>query len=158
MLVEPGVPVRVLEDRHGFVPHRSVMWEGSDVNVAVPMGGEARARFPDLSVVSFDRGPHSPPDRPGPAGADAMPRKGRLSKADRAREGGEAFRGARRVHAAGGLAINNLEHRCLDRVGSYGKEGFAGAVALAVLAAKVHRLGPMPRGRERPVLPTAACR
>ncbi len=58
--VEPGVPVRVPEDRHGFLPHRSVMWEGSDVDVAVPMGGEARARFPDLSVVSFDRGPHSP--------------------------------------------------------------------------------------------------
>ncbi len=44
--VEPGVPVRVPEDRHGFLPHRSVMWEGSDVDVAVPMGGEARARFP----------------------------------------------------------------------------------------------------------------
>ncbi len=58
--VEPGVPVRVPEDRHGFLPHRSVMWQGSDVDVAVPMGGEARARFPDLSVVSFDRGPHSP--------------------------------------------------------------------------------------------------
>ncbi len=68
--VEPGVPVRVLEDRHGFLPHRSVMWEGSDVDVAVPMDGEARARFPDLSVVSFDRGPHSPPDRLGP---DGMP-------------------------------------------------------------------------------------
>ncbi len=66
--VEPGVPVRVPEDRHGFLPHRSVMREGNDVDVAVPMGGEARARFPDLSVVSFDRGPHSPPDRLGPAG------------------------------------------------------------------------------------------
>ncbi len=49
------------EDRHGFLPPRSVMWEGSDVDVAVRMGGEARARFLDLSVVSFDRGPHSPP-------------------------------------------------------------------------------------------------
>ncbi len=58
--VEPGVPVRVPEDRHGFLLHRSVMWEGSDVDVAVPMGGEARARFPDLSLVRFDRGPHSP--------------------------------------------------------------------------------------------------
>ncbi len=68
--VEPGVPVRLLEDRHRFLPHRSVMREGSDVDVAVPMGGEARDRFPDLSLVSFDRGPHSPPDRLGP---DGMP-------------------------------------------------------------------------------------
>ncbi len=77
--VEPGVPVRVPEDRHRFIPHHSVMWEGSDVDVAVPMGGEARARFPDLSVVSFGRGPHSPPGPAGAcrdAGADAMPRGG----------------------------------------------------------------------------------
>ncbi len=157
--VEPGVPVRVPEDRHGFLPHRSVMWEGSDVDVAVPMGGEARARFPDLSVVSFDRGPHSPPDRLGPAGMlepDAMPRRGRLSKADRVRESGETFREARRAHAAGGSAISSLEHRGLDRVRGHGKEGFAGAVALAVLAANVHRPGLMPRARERPVLSAAA--
>ncbi len=37
--VEPGVPVRVPEDRHRFIPLHSVMWEGSDVDVAVPMGG-----------------------------------------------------------------------------------------------------------------------
>ncbi len=90
-------------DRHGFVPHQSVMWEGSDMDVAVPMGGEA-------------------------------------------------FRGARRAQAAGGSAINKLEHRGLDRVRSHGKEGFAGAVALT---ANVHRPGLMPRGRERPVLPAA---
>ncbi len=85
-----------------------------------------------------------------------MPRKGRLSKADRVRESGEAFRGARRAHAAGGSAISNLEHRGLDRFGGHGKEGFAGAVALAVLAANVHRPGLMLRQRERPVLPAAA--
>ncbi len=85
-----------------------------------------------------------------------MPRKGRLSKADRVRESGVAFRGARRAHAAGGSAISNLEHRGLDRVRSHGKEGFARAVALAVPAANVHRLGLMPRERERPVLPAAA--
>ncbi len=90
--VEPGVSVRVPEDRHRFILHRSVMWEGSDVDVAVPMGGSA---------------------------------------------------------------INSLEHRGLDRVRSHGKEGFAGAVALAVLAANVHRPGLMPPARERPVLPAA---
>ncbi len=157
--VELGVPVRVPEDRHRFIPHHSVMWEGSDVDVAVPMGGEARARFPDLSVVSFDRGFHSHSNRLRPAGMlelNAMPRKGRLSKADRVRESGEAFREARRAHAAGGSAINSLEHRGLDRVRSHGKKGFARAVALAVLAANVHRLGLMPPARERPVLPAAA--
>ncbi len=93
---------------------------------------------------------------PAPVGADGWGRRGRLSKADRVRESGEAFRGARRARAAGGSAISNLEHRGLDRVGGHGKERFAGVVALAVLAANVHRPGLMPPARERPVLPAAA--
>ncbi len=96
--VEPGVPVRLLEDRHRFILHHSMMWEGSDVDVAVPMGGEARARFPDLSVVSFDRGPHSPPDRLGPDGMpEPTPCRGKAGCRRRTTSGkaGEAFRGAR---------------------------------------------------------------
>ncbi len=78
-----------------------------------------------------------------------MPRKGRLSKADRERGGGEVFRGARRAHAAVESAINNLGHRGLDRVRGHGKEGFARTVALAVPAANVHRPGRMLRERDR---------
>ncbi len=76
--VELGVPVRVLEDRHRFILHHSVMWEGHDVDMAVPMVEEARARFPDLSVVSFDRGFHGPANREvldGILDLNAMPRK-----------------------------------------------------------------------------------
>ncbi len=95
--VEPGVPVRLLEDRHGFLPHHSVMWEGSDVDVAVPMGGEARARFPDLSVVSFDRGLHSPPDRLGPAGMlEPTPCRGKAGCRRRTVSGKAGRRSARR--------------------------------------------------------------
>ncbi len=62
-LVELGVPVCILEDRHGFVLHHEVMWEGSDVDHGVPMVENAQARFPDLRAVSFDRGFHSPGNR-----------------------------------------------------------------------------------------------
>ena len=37
-----------------------IIWEGSDVNKAVPMVVTARARFPDLRTVNFDRGFYSP--------------------------------------------------------------------------------------------------
>ncbi len=69
--------------------------------------------------------------------------------------GGEAFRGARCAHATVGSATDSLEHRGLDRVRGHGKEGLAGAVALAVPAANVHRPGLMLRERERPVLSSA---
>ena len=47
----------------------------------------------------------------------------------------------RRQHSAVESAVNNLEHRGLDRVRSKGREGFARTVALAVVALNVHRLG-----------------
>ena len=60
---------------------------------------------------------------------------------DFAREQGETFVAMRRQHPAVESAINNLEHRGLDRVRSKGREGFARTVALAVVALNVHRLG-----------------
>ena len=56
---------------------------------------------------------------------DATPRKGRLSVAEREREEAQAFAEARRQHPAVESAINNLEHRGLDRVRSHGADGFA---------------------------------
>ena len=78
-----------------------------------------------------------------------LPKKGRLSKADREREGRELFREARRKHAAVESAINNLEQRGLDRIREKSKAGFARMVALSVLAANVHRVGLIVRERER---------
>ena len=72
---------------------------------------------------------------------NVLPKKGRLSKADREREQGETFAAMRRQHPAVESAINNLEHRGLDRVRSKGRKGFARSVALAVVALNVHRLG-----------------
>ncbi len=65
--VEPGVPVRVLEDRQGLILHHEVMWEAGDVDHAVPMAGAARRAFPNLRALGFDRGFHSPGNRIHPA-------------------------------------------------------------------------------------------
>ena len=53
----------------------------------------------------------------------------------------------RRQHPAVESAINNLEHRGLDRVRSKGPKGFARTVVLAVVALNVHRLGRVLRQR-----------
>jgi len=128
------------------------MWTEHDVDMAVPMVGRARERFLELSVRSFDRGFHSPANRrrlDGILEADALPRKGRLSKPDIARESDGAFRAARRQRPAVESAINSLERRGLDRVRSHGREGFARTVALAVLSLDFHRVGLLVRERER---------
>ena len=103
--------------------------------VAVPMIQETQALHPDFRVCSFDRGFHSPENRvqlDDLLDLNALPRKGRHNRADREREAEEAFAGARQQHPAVESAINNLEHRGLDRVRSHGAEGFAQTVALSV--------------------------
>ena len=105
-----------------------------------------------MRACSFDRGFHSPDNRvrlDALLDVAALPKKGRLSNADRAREEDESFAAARRVHPAIESAINGLEHRGLDRVRNHGADGFARAVALSVLAANLHRLGLLLQKRER---------
>ena len=150
--VELGVPVCVLEDQHGFLLHHEILWEGGDVDIAVPMIEAAQARYPDLRACSFDRGFHSPENRvrlDALLDHNVLPRKGRLAKADRTREEDPAFVEARRQHPAVESAINNLEHRGLDRVLAYGADGFDRVVALSVLAFNLHRLGLLLRRREQ---------
>ena len=150
--VELGVPVCVVEDQYQFILHHKILWEGSDTDIAVSVINETQALHRDLRVCSFDRGFHSPGNR---AQLDAMldlnalPRKGRLSVAEREREQAQAFAEARRQHPAVESAINNLEHRGLDRVRSHGADGFAHTVALSILAANLHRIGLLVRRRMR---------
>ena len=58
----------------------------------------------------------------------------------------------RRQHPAVESAINNLEHRGLERVRSNGAGGFERTVALAVVAANLHRIGLLLQRREREIL------
>jgi hypothetical protein len=150
--VELGVPVCVVEDQFQFILHHKILWEGSDTDIAVSIINETQALYPDLRVCSFDRGFHSPDNRvqlDAMLDLNALPRKGRLSVAEREREQAQAFAEARRQHPAVESAINNLEHRGLDRVRSHGADGFAHTVALSILAANLHRIGLLVRRRMR---------
>jgi len=151
-LVELGVPVGIVEDQYGFIVHHEVMWEGGDVDHAVPMVEGAQARFPCLRAVSFDRGFHSPENRvrlDALLDHNVLPKKGYLSRAERARAHDSTFVAMRRQHPAVESAINNLEHRGLDRVLAYGAQGFARVVALSVVALNLHRIGVLLRRRAR---------
>ena len=148
--VELGVPVSVVECEQQFVLHWQVMWSGKDVDVAVPP--ETQETYPGLAAYSFDKGFHSPANRErldAVLELNALPRKGRLSKADREREGAPAFRAARRAHAAVESAINNLEQRGLGRMRARGADAFEHMVGLAGLAGNLHRIGLVLQRAER---------
>ena len=150
--VELGVPVALIEDQYQFILHHRILWEGEDVDVAVPMVQEAQARYPKLRACSFDRGFYNPDNRvqlDALLDVNALPGRGYRSQANREREEAESFVAARRAHPAIESAINGLEHRGLDRVRSHGADGFARTVALSVLAANLHRIGSILQKRER---------
>ena len=135
--VELGVPVCILEDQHGFILHHEVMWQGNDVDHAVPMVESCQERLSDLRAVSLDRGFHSPENRirlDELLDHNVLPKKGYLNKTERERGRSEEFVATRGLHPAGESAINNLEHRGLDRVLATGAMGFARFVALSVVA------------------------
>ena len=150
--VELGVPVCVVEDRHGFVLGQRILWNGGDIDAAVPLVADCQARHPQLRSCSFDRGFHSPANRAAldrMLDVNALPRKGRLSRADREREAAPDFAAARRAHPGVESAINNLEKRGLGRVLLKGRSGFARAVGVSVLALNIHRIGLLLQRRRR---------
>ena len=103
-----------------------------------------------VCAARFDRGFHSPANRTRLDELlvdSVLPRKGRLSKADRDREQGETFVAMRRQHSAVVSAVNNLEHRGLDRVRSIERD--LPERLLWPCCPDVHRLGLMFQQVER---------
>ena len=150
--VELGVPVAVVESAQQFVLHWQVMWAGEDVDVACPLVAATQTLYPSLEQCSFDKGFHSPANQvrlDALLELNALPRKGRLSKAERKRAEAPAFRAARRAHAGVESAINNLEQRGLGRVLARGADGFERMVGLAVRAGNLHRIGLLLQRAER---------
>ena len=149
--VELGLRVAVVEDQHRFILTHQVLEQTTDDQVAVALMQQAQARFPDIASASFDKGFHSPANQTALAALIAqvvMPKKGKLSEAQREREAAPDFGRLRRQHAAVESAINALEVHGLDRCLDHGLDGFKRYVALAVVARNIQRLGALLRQQE----------
>jgi IS5 family transposase len=150
--VELGVKVCILEDQYRFILHHQVMEKKTDDQVAVSMVLNAKKRFPDLTVCSFDKGFHSPENQAALMELlemVALPRKGKLSRQAQELEQSDAFIKARRKHSAVESAINALEVHGLDRCLDRGIDGLKRYVAMAVLARNIHRLGDILKQQEQ---------
>jgi IS5 family transposase len=150
--VELGVRVAVVEDQHRFILHHQVMEHRTDDQVAVPLVTAASTRFPAITSASMDKGFHSPANQAQLAAVvsfPVVPKKGKCSAAEAAREGDAQFIRLRRRHSAIESAINALEVHGLDRCLDHGIEGFKRYVALAVVARNVQRLGALLQAEER---------
>lgn len=142
--VELGLAVCVVEDQYQFILHHRLMQHEIDVDIAVIVVTGTQARFPMLSSCSFAQGFHSTANQRDLAkllDTVILPKKGRLSKAQQARQQADEFIAGRRQHAAIESAIHALEVHGLDRCPDRGLPALRRYVALAVVARNIQLLG-----------------
>jgi IS5 family transposase len=141
---ELGLRVCIVEDQHHFILHHRVMEKESDTMVAVEMVRETKKNFNNLKSCSFDKGFYSPNNRIKLSElleTSILPKKGRISQADKELADSEEYAKGRQQHAGVESAINALENHGLDRCLDHGITGFKRYVALAVLSRNIHVLG-----------------
>jgi len=141
---ELGIKVCVIEDQYKFILHHEVMEKIIDVEIAVPISKKALEMFPELSVISYDKGFYSPQNKKDLneiLDEVILPKKGKLLKEEREYENSDYFRELRRKHSAVESGINALENHGLDRCVDHGIIGFKRYVALAVLGRNLQNLG-----------------
>jgi IS5 family transposase len=148
---ELGLKVCIVEDQYQFILHYRVMEQETDDQIAVLITQETQQRFPELNGCSYDKGFHSATNREELEqllDKVVLPRKGKLSAQDKAREHNPEFVHARYKHSAVESAINAVENHGLDRCLDHGLEGFKRYVGLAVVARNIQMLGRIIQQRE----------
>ena len=147
-----GLRVCIMEDQDRFILHHRVMAKITDDKVAFAMVGETKQKFPALRAVSMDKGFYSPANQEvleQRLDCVVLPKKGRLSQADQARESEAEFVTLRKQHSAVESAINALEVHGLDICPDHGLHGFKRYIAMAVVARNIQRLGAVLRQQEK---------
>jgi hypothetical protein len=150
--VELGIRMCIMEDNHGLILHHRVMKKETDDKIALEMVNATQVNFPGFNACSFDKGFHSLENQrqlKDKLKKVVLPKKGRLSSADKVREYDEEFVQAKKKHSAVESAINALQVHGLDKCPDHGIDGFERYAALAVLSRNIQRIGCMIRDRER---------
>lgn len=150
--VELGVRVAIVESKEGFILHHNVMERQTDDQIAVSIVKETQALFPSFKACSFDKGFHSPANQAGLKpllNQVTLPKKGKWSASDEARETSESFVAARKAHSAVESGINALEVHGLDICRDHGIDGFKRYIALAVVSRNIQKVGQILRDAER---------
>ena len=150
--VELGLRVCIMEDQDRFILHHRVMVKSTDDQIAFAMVGETKQKFGKLRAVSMDKGFYSPANQEvlkQRLDCVVLPKKGRLSQADKDRESDPEFIKLRKQHSAVESAINALEVHGLDKCPDHGIHGFRRYIAMAVVARNIQRLGAVLRQKEQ---------
>lgn len=141
---ELGLRVCVVTDQYGFTLTHRIMQKELDVDIAVEIMKDAKDKFTDIHSVSFDKGfwsKKNKEDLEQLIDSVALPKKGKLSIADKEHQHSDDYKEAKDGHSAVESAINAHENHGLDKCPDSGIIGFRRYVALAVLGRNIQHLG-----------------
>ena len=150
--VELGLRTAFLEERHGLILTHHVMEKETDDKIATFLVEKGKILHPNLSTVSFDKGFYSPDNLivlEDQLSHVTLPKKGRLSQADKERESSDQFVQGRKQHPGIESAIHSLQVHGLDRCPDRGIAGFKRYVAWGIVAFNLHKLGAILMEQER---------
>jgi len=152
---EFGHRVLIVEDSAGFILKAQVMEAGqTDEKTPVRLMTELQDRFDGkIKAASFDKGFWSPDNLKELSAIvplPVLPKKGKRSASDAAREGSKPFGKMRKWHAGVEAAIHALQAGnglgiCRDK----GSDGYRRYLALGVLGRNLQQLGTIFRDKER---------
>ena len=124
------------------------MFGGDEAAEVAPLADRLIAKLGkgNISSLSFDRGFSSIENREllelmMPETDIIMPKKGKLSAADKERQSQKAWRKLANRHSAVESNINCLEHHGLNRCPDKGYQAYAQYAGLGVLAYNLHKIG-----------------
>ena len=142
---EIGHKVLVATDQYNFMLHHRVVEKRADSNLAVAVGEQLCDQYPHLiSSISFDKGFSSKTNKKhlqNKIPMVVMPKKGKLTKAEKEEESEPEFKRLKNHHSAVESNINQLECNGLNQCPDKGMTGFKRYAALGVVAYNLHRLG-----------------
>ncbi len=145
--VELGHLLLITTDAHQFIVDYKVMEDGRDASQVSSLNERIKEKFKDRKIYShsFDKGFYSKENLNllQQSGIDEvmLPKRGKLNKEEKLREGTKEFRQLRYGHSAVESNINMLEHHGLNRCVDKGLYGYKRYVGLSVLAYNLHILG-----------------
>lgn len=146
--VELGHRLLIATDQYGIVHDYKIMQGGNEAAEVAPLADRLieKLGLDKIASLSFDRGFSSIENRElleacMPGTEVVMPKKGKLSAADKERESQKRWRALANKHSAVESTINSLEHHGLDRCPDKGYHAYARYAGLGILAYNLHRIG-----------------
>jgi transposase, IS5 family len=152
--VELGHRLLIATDQHQLIQDYDVPVGGADVEQSVPVADRLLSRYGvgAIASLSYDKGFTRAADRELLSlyvPVVVMPKRGKKTAAETARESEKKFVALRRQHSAVESEINSLEHHGLNRCLDVGLAGYRRYVGFGVLSYNLHVIGRELLARER---------